>query len=39
MQSIGSQSPSNVRKVRLQKGETDLPRMVMSFIRDNEIRM
>ena len=39
MQPVGSQSPSNVRKLSLQKGEKDLPRIVMSFIRENEIRI
>ena len=39
VQPVGSQSPSNVRKLSLQKGEKDLPRIVMSFIRENEIRI
>lgn len=37
MQPVGSQSPSHVGKLSLQKGEKDLPRAVMSFIRNNEI--
>lgn len=39
MQLAEIQSPSNVGKLRLGKGEKDLPRVVMSFIRENEIRI